>query len=130
MPPMPDKEKEDDLFAKGSDNELETFAQAVDKAPTAGPPKELQQLLQKLMGGGEKGGGNPMDMIGKLLGGAKGGAPKAPTAGSPPMDKDMISKLMGGIGAKGASPEPEEKKKKKKGPNPRLLQALMSRLGG
>jgi hypothetical protein len=108
------EEKDDDLFKPGSDNELETFAQAVDKAPTAGLPKELQQLLQKLLGGANK-----------------GGAPqKAPSAGSPPLDKDMISKMMGSIGSKPSEQLPTKKKKKKKGPNPRLLQALMSRLGG
>ena len=92
---------------------METFAQAVDKAPTPGIPKELQGLLQKLMGG------------------IKGGA--SPKAGSPPLDPDMIQKMMGGdLGAppEGMPPMPPSKKKKKKGPNPRLLQALMSRLGG
>jgi hypothetical protein len=37
---------------------------------------------------------------------------------------------MGSIGSKPAEQLPTKKKKKKKGPNPRLLQALMSRLGG
>tara|TARA_Y100000034_G_scaffold97816_1_gene119579 strand:+ start:772 stop:2214 length:1443 start_codon:yes stop_codon:yes gene_type:complete len=144
MPPIPSKKKEDDLFKPDSDNELETFAQAVDKAPTAGPPKELQDLLQKLTGGGAKKGGLSQ---------------KAPSAGSPPLDKDMIQKMMGGdLGTSKRTPKSEmplefmqmiqkmmggkgkpegvpsipqsRKKKKKKGPNPRLLQALMSRLGG